>query len=587
MNCYAGKMLFVDLTERQVTIEPLRQEWLRDYWGSWGLALRYYWEEVSPQVAPLAPENALVLMTGTLGGTLVPLSGRMCLVSKSPQTGTVFQSNVGGSFANELKFAGFDGIVIRGRASAPVYLKILNNEVSLEDATNIWGKGIFASDRLLITAAASSEAKTLSIGPAGENLLRYSCIGSEAYRQLGRSGGGALFGSKNLKGIVCRGTGGIQVAEMDEFLQRINLHKTTSLLSEDNLWAYTDGTPILMEATNELGIHPTRNFTAGINDKIKPLASDAMKTAKLGDRACASCPLACGKFTDVNGAQMEGPEYETLNMGGSNCDINDLEQVILFNRLCDDLGLDTISCGSTMAMAMEMTEKGIHDFGLPFGPSRGYLQVVTEIATLSSARGKDLAMGAKGLAEKYCCEELSAQVKGLEMPAYDPRGNYGMGLAYATSERGACHMRAFTVFSKTPFDLKEQVREVVVGQNLNAIKWSLGFCDVWINITPEIMADLLTSGLGQPVTAAELLRSGERIWNLARLFNLRAGFTAADDKLPSKFHQQRRGRGPHGERVFSQADFDLSKSDFYQLRGWGQDAVPSAAKLVELGLEGF
>ena len=587
MNCYAGNMLFVDLTKRSVTVEPLREEWLDDYWGCWGLALRYYWEEVTPQVAPLAPENALVLMTGTLGGTLVPLTGRMCLVSKSPQTGTVFQSNVGGGFANELKLAGYDGIVIRGRASAPVYLKIDNARVSLEDATALWGTGIFEADRRLKTEAASGEAKTLAIGQAGENLVRFSCIGSEAYRQLGRSGGGALFGSKNLKGIVCSGNGGIQVAEMATFLKTIDHHKTTSLLSEENLWAFTDGTPILMEATNEMGIHPTRNFTAGVNQEVAPLASDAMKKAKLGDRACISCPLACGKFTDVNGAQMEGPEYETLNMGGSNCSVNDLEQVILFNRLCDDLGMDTISCGSILGMAMEMTEKGVCDFGLPFGPSRDYLEVVTEIATLSSDRGRQLAQGAKALAEQYQCEELSTQIKGMELPAYDPRGNYGMGLSYATSERGACHMRAFTVFSETPFDLEGQAREVAEGQDLNAVKWSLGFCDVWANLTPEIMADLLSAGIGRTVTAAELLRSGERIWNLTRLFNLRAGFTAADDNLPSKLHKQRHGQGPNADRVFKKEDFELARASYYRLRGWDSDGVPSAAKLAELGLDQF
>lgn len=585
MNCYAGQILFVDLTEHCISAQPLNRDWLTDYWGCWGLALRYYWDEVSPDVNPLAPENSVVLMTGTLSGTLTPLSGRMCMVSKSPQTGTVFQSNVGGSFSNELKLAGYDGIVIRGRASQPVYLKINDNQVSLESAASLWGKGIFETDHLLIAASGLAKAKTLAIGPAGENLLKYSCVGSEAYRQLGRSGGGALFGSKNLKGIVCQGSGGIRVAEMGSFLEKIDHYKHTSLLTDANLWAYTDGTPILMEVTNEMGIHPSRNYTEGINEEIQPLASAAMKKSKLGDRACLSCPIACGKFTDVNGAQMEGPEYETLNMGGSNCSVNDLEQVILFNRLCDDLGMDTISCGNIMAMAMAMTETGRHDFGLPFGPSKAYLDIVTEIATLSTERGRDLALGARDLAEKYQCEDLSTEVKGMEMPAYDPRGNYGMGLTYAVSERGACHMRAFTVFSETPFDLEVQARDVVAGQNLNAVKWSLGFCDVWANLTPEIMADILSTALDKEVTPEELLLSGERIWNLGRLFNLRAGITADDDKLPSKIHKQPLAKGPQQGRIFAKEDFELAKATFYKLRDWGSDGVPSAVKLAELGLD--
>lgn len=584
MNCFAGNMLFVDLTKREISVEPLKQEWIDDYWGCWGLALRYYWEEVSPTVDPLSPENALVLMTGTLSGTLTPLSGRMCLVSKSPQSGTVFQSNVGGSISNELKYAGYDGIVIRGKASSPVYLRIEDDKISLEDASELWGKGIFETDKLLQAALGTEEAKSLTIGQAGENLVKFSCIGSEAYRQLGRSGGGALFGSKNLKGIVCRGTGGVRVADMGAFLKTIDHHKKVSLLDEENLWAYTDGTPILMEATNEMGIHPTRNFTGGVNDNIQPLATDAIKEAKLGDRACASCVLACGKFTDVNGAQMEGPEYETLNMGGSNCDINDLEQVILFNRLCDDLGMDTISCGNIMAMAMDMTEKGRHDFNLPFGPSAEYLKIITEIATLSTERGRDLSKGSKWLAETYDSQDLSTEIKGLELPAYDPRGNYGMGLSYAVSERGACHMRAFTTFSETPFDLDVQARDVADAQDLNAIKWSLGFCDVWATITTEIMADILTVGLGRQVTAEKLLQAGERIWNLGRLFNLRAGITADDDKLPAKILNQGLKNGPNKGRVFSQQDFDYAKATFYRLRGWDDEGVPSTEKLAELGL---
>jgi len=587
MNCFVDKILFVDLTSRQILTAPLNQEWIEDYWGCWGLALRYYWDEVSPTVDPLSPENVLVLMTGALSGTLTPLSGRMCLVSKSPQSGTVFQSNVGGGISNELKFAGYDGIVVRGKASSPVYLKIEDDRVSLEDAGDLWGKGIFETDKLLQTAIGSEEAKSLVIGPAGENLVKFSCIGSEAYRQMGRSGGGALFGSKNLKGIVCRGTGGVRVADMGAFLKTIDHYKKTSLLDEENLWAYTDGTPILMEATNEMGIHPTRNFTAGMNDSIQPLATDAIKAAKLGDRACASCILACGKFTDVNGAQMEGPEYETLNMGGSNCEVNDLEQVILFNRLCDDLGMDTISCGNIMAMAMDMTEKGRKDFKLPFGPSAEYLKVVTEIGTLSTERGRDLAQGSRWLAETYDSQDLSTEVKGLELPAYDPRGNYGMGLSYAVSERGACHMRAFTVFSEAPLDLDVQARDVVDAQNLNAVKWSLGFCDVWANISADIMADILSVGLGKTVTAAELLRAGERIWNLGRLFNLRAGITAEDDKLPQKILNQGLKKGANDGRVFSAEDFEYAKQTFYRLRQWDPEGIPAIEKLAELGLDQY
>jgi len=559
MNLYAGKMLIVNLTEQEISIEPLRREWLRDYRGCWGLALRYYREHVTPGVEPLSPENVIVIMTGPFGGTLIPMSGRFCLVSKSPHTGTVFESNAGGAFGSELKFAGYDGIIIKGQAASLCYLRIMNDEVTLESGEALTGKGIFETERLLQESAGSPEAKTLAIGPAGENGVTYACVGTESYRQLGRGGTGALFGGKNLKGIVCRGTGNIGVADMPAFLKNVDQHKKENLLTDDNLWARTDGTPMLVDVTNEMGIHPTRNFTDGVNDNRHNLNSDAIQTAKLSDRACSSCPMACGKFTHINGVEMEGPEYETLCLAGSNCEVNDLEQVIRFNRLCDDLGLDTISCGNTIGLAMELTEKGYHDFGLKFGDSKDYLKVVSEIATLSTDRGKDLAGGVKKLAGKYRAQDLTAEIKGLELPAYDPRGNYGMGLAYATSERGACHLRAFPLFAEDPFDMEALTREVIDRQNLGAIKWSMGLCDFWGTVTPEIMADLLTSGSGQKVTAEELIIAGERIWNLSRLFNVEAGFGAIDDALPQKIINQPLKKGPHAGRVFKQKDFESAK----------------------------
>lgn len=585
MNLYMGKMLVVDLTAGTVATEPLRRDWIREYWGSWGLALRYYCEAASPEVDPLAPENAVVIMTGPLGGTLVPLASRMCLVSKSPHTGTIFESNVGGSFGSELKFAGFDGIVITGRSPAPVFLKISDGLATLESAEHMVGQGIFETEKLLEAAIGDHDAKCLAIGPAAENLITYSMIGSESYRQFGRGGTGALFGSKNLKGVVCRGTGAVAVADMGAFLERARHYTQNDLLTEDNLWAKTDGTPILVEVTNEMGIHPTRNYTRGVNGRKESLNSDAIQAAKLGNRACSSCPMACGKFTRINSAEIEGPEYETLCLAGSNCEVNDLEAVIRFNRLCDDLGLDTMTCGSTISLAMEMTESGIHDFDLRFGQVEEYLKVIYEIATLSTDRGRDLARGAKYLAAKYGAEALSMEVKGLEMPAYEPRGNFGMGIAYATSERGACHLRAFPIFATDPHDIGTLVSDVVGAQNANGIKWSLGFCDFWGSINTGIEAELMSAGLGEEVTAAELDLAGERIWNLSRMFNLAAGIVAADDTLPRKIMERPLQGGPHEGRVFARGDLTEAMQSYYRERGWDARGIPSAGKLSGLGLD--
>lgn len=584
MNLYAGQVLFVDLTTREIQSRPINQSWLKDYIGGWGLAVRYFNDLVDPKTDPLSPENALVIMTGPLCGTLAPTASRTCLVSKSPHTGTIFESNVGGAFGPELKFAGYDGIVISGQADRPVYLRIEDDKVSLEDASPIWGHGIFETEQWLSESMGNS-VKSLSIGPAGENLIRYACIGSEAYRQMGRGGTGTLFGSKKLKAIACKGTGGVQVADMAIFWGKVTHHKESNLLTDANLWALNEGTPMLVDFTNEIGIHPTRNFTAGVNPKRRALDSEAIGSIKIGDRACASCPLGCGNFTSVNGVQIEGPEYETLCLAGSNCEINDLEQVMRFNRLCDDLGLDTMSTGGTIGLAMELSESGVHDFGIRFGQAEEYLAVVKEISHLSTERGQDLALGAAKLAAKYDAAEEAAHAKGLEMPAYDPRGNFGMGLAYATSERGACHLRAFTILAADPFKLNAMVRDVIDGQNRNAIKWSMCFCDFWGTVDTAIMADLLTAGLGRQISAEDLDKAGERIWNLIRLYNLRAGFTAADDTLSEKLTKQALERGPHDGRVLSEESLEEMKGLYYHLRGWDEGGRPRDEKLRELGLQ--
>jgi len=584
MNLYAGQVLHVDLTNRKAEPKPIRQEWLQDYIGGWGLATRYFYDLVDPKVDPLAADNAIVIMTGPLCGTLAPTASRLCLVSKSPHTGTIFESNVGGAFGPELKFAGFDGIVITGRADRPVYLRIEDDRIRIEDAGEIWGQGIFATEEWMAQTL-GPDVKSLSIGPAGENLLTYACIGSDAYRQMGRAGAGALFGSKKLKAIACRGSGGVQVANMGVFWETVSGHQAADLFTDQNLWAKKTGTPLLIDVTNEMGIHPTRNYSAGVNNSRHKLDSEAIQAVKIGDRACASCPLGCGNFTSVNGIEMEGPEYETLCLGGSNCEINDLEQVMRFNRLCDDKGLDTMSTGATIGLAMELSESGVHDFGLKFGGIQDYLDVVIEIADLSTERGKDLAMGAAGLAAKYGVADQAAHVKGLEMPAYDPRGSYGMGLAYATSERGACHLRAFPIFAEDPFKIKTLTRNVIDQQNANAAKWSMCFCDFWGSVDTAMMADMLTAGLGRQISGQDLAKAGERIWNLNRLFNLKAGFSARDDTLPDKITKQALKKGPHDGRVLSQENLEKMKALYYHLRGWDEDGKPGEVKLNELGLQ--
>jgi aldehyde:ferredoxin oxidoreductase len=584
-NLYAGRMLHVDLTTGTVAAKPLEEAWTRKFIGGWGLGVKYFTEAVDPKIDPLSPQNSIVIMTGPMAGTLAPTGSRTCLVSKSPHTGTIFESNIGGSFGPELKFAGFDGIVITGKADHPVWLKIEDEHVSLQDAAPIWGKGIFETEQWL-DEVMDYDMKSLAIGPAGEHLVPFACVGSESYRQMGRGGGGALFGSKNLKAVAVKGSGGIQVAEIGTFWAKVSQHLENNLMTHENQWAKEQGTPMLVGLTNEMGIHPTRNFSSGVNPHHRGLDVDAVADFRIGDRACATCPLGCGNFTSVNDVMVEGPEYETLCLGGSNCEINQLEQVMRFNRQCDDLGLDTMSTGNTIGLAMELSESGAADLGLAFGDAAAYLQVLEEIAFKSTDRGRDLAMGAARLAEKYGQPHQAAHAKGLEMPAYDPRGNYGMGLAYATSERGACHLRAFPLFAEDPFKLVDLAKSVVAQQNSNAAKWSMCFCDFWGSVTTEVMADLLTAGLGRQVSAKDLDRAGERIWNVIRMFNLAAGFTAADDTLSDKITKQALANGPHDGRKLDLETLEELKAYYYRQRGWDEAGKPKGTKLRELGLAG-
>ena len=581
---YTGKVLHVDLTSRQVESMSLNEEWARDYIGGWGLAARYFTDLTPPKTDPLAPENAMVIMTGPLCGTLAPTSSRTTFVSKSPHTGTIFESNIGGSFGPELKFAGYDGIIITGSSDKPVYLRIENDLVSIEDADPLWGKGIFDTEDWLEETVGYG-AKTLSIGPAAENLVPYACVGSDSYRQMGRGGVGTLFGSKKLKAIACKGTGGVQVFEIGMYMDQVATALSSNLMTADNMWAKDVGTPMLVDVTNEMGIHPTRNFTSGINPKKHSLDSEAINDVKIGDRACASCPLGCGNFTSVNGVQVEGPEYETIALGGSNCDINDMEQVMRFNKVCDDLGLDTMSTGGVLAMAMEMTEEGVHDFGLRFGDAQEAMQVIEEIASMSTERGRDLAMGVARLGQKYQAEDRAAHGKGLEMPAYDPRGNYGMGLAFATSERGACHLRAFPLLAQDPFHIKSMVREVIEQQNQNAAKWSMCLCDFWGTVDLESMAGMLTEGLGRKISAEDLRKAGERIWNMIRMYNYRAGFTAEHDVLSDKVAKKSLKSGPNAGRTFSPETLQEMKDLYYRLRQWDETGWPLEEKVRRLGLK--
>jgi len=582
---YMDKILRVNLTTGNSTTEPLNKEWAREYLGGKGLSIKYLYEELKPGVDPLSADNKLVLMTGPITGTLVPNSGKLAIAAKSPATGTILDCSIGGHFAPELKFAGYDAVIIEGKADKPVYLYIEDDKIELRSAAALWGKGAHETEHLLYDEL--GDVITLAIGQAGENLLSMACISSELYRQAGRGGIGAVMGSKNLKAISVRGSGGIKIPDIRKFSAAMNKIKREDTMTDDNMWAYTDGTPMIVDLSQSTGILPTRNFQEGTFDGYKAINSDAVKRVLKAKKACFACPLACSNYVKMGKTEVEGPEYETLALCGSNCGIGDMEAVIEFNRLCDDHCLDTISAGNTVAFAMEMTEKGIHDFGIRFGDVEKYLTMPTLISTRKGV-GADLALGVKKMAEKFGGGDFAMEVKGLEIPGYEPRGSWAMGLAYGTADRGACHMRAWPAAVEAFGDIdpftSEGKAELVIGmQDSNSVKFSAIWCDFWA-ISTERMAEILTLLLGREFTAAELTIIGERTYNLAHLFNEREGFDRKDDYLPARFHNEKLTTGFTAGKSLPKEEYEKMLSDYYQLRGWDENGKVTAEKKRALNL---
>ena len=584
MEGYKNQVLRVDLSSKSFTTEPLNMEWAKKYIGGKGLGIKYLYEELAPGVDPLSPANKLILMTGPFTGTVVPCSGKLALISRSPATGTILDCSIGGHIAAELKFAGYDAFILEGKAPSPSYLYVENQRVEVRHAGELWGLGSHKTEDIL-REKYGEDVKILTIGPAGENLLPMACISSEYYRQAGRGGIGAVMGSKNLKAVVVKGTLGVKTANMETILDRVQEIMREDTLSETTFWAYTDGTPMIVDLSQSTGILPTRNFQDGTFPGFTGINSDAMKAARAGKKACVSCGLGCGNFTRIGDEVVEGPEYETLALCGSNCGIDDLKAVIAFNKACDDLGLDTISAGNITALAMEMTEKGLHDFGLRFGEVESYLKV-PELMAKKEGIGAELAVGARELAKRYGGQDFAMEVKGLEFPGYEPRGSWSMGLAYATADRGACHMRAWPVADEAYGDLdpftSEGKAELVIGlQHDHAVKFSTILGDFGA-VSLDTLAEVLSLVTGAEFTAAGLEKTGERVVNIARLFNQREGFNVKDDYLPARIFDHPLQSGATEGKVLPREDFEKMRSEFYALRGWQEDGSVGLEKQEDL-----
>ncbi len=597
MDFYQGRVLRVDLTAGTAAVEPLNMEWAERYIGGKGLLFRYMWEYVPKGVDPWSAENPVFLVTGPFAGTSVSTASRLVVGAKSPVTGILDDSYVGGSFAPEMKFAGYDLIIITGKARKPTVLWIKDDKVEFLPAEDrYWGLKTSEIEATL-RGDLDKDAKVLSIGPAGENLLPWACLSTDQFHKAGRAGHGALFGSKNLKAVAIRGTGSVHVGDAKAFLADIFRIHQEHVLTDFNLWANEEGTPILVDPVNGAGAIPTRNWSAGSFEDIANINSEAFQKVKVGNRACYQCAIACRQVHEAGGVKGEGPEYETIALCGPNCGIGDLEALMKFNHACDEWGLDTISSGSVVGLAMDMTEKGIADFGLRFGEPEGYVAAPVLMAKREGV-GAELALGARALAAKYGVPDMAMEAKNLELPGYDPRGAFGMSIAYATSDRGGCHMRAYPIADEVlegtrPADSMEgKAAQVIggnidngfIGQNFSSIKFSGIYCDFWA-VNPDQLCQMFKHVWKREFTDDEIMLIGERIWNLGRLFNLREG--VEPDNLPRRLYvpEEAFKDGPAAGKSIGEQGLKDGIQEYYGLRGWDENGVPTEAKLAEVGVD--
>jgi len=590
---YMGKIIRVNLSTGELKYEDLRWSWVSEYVGGKGLGFRYLYEELKPKIDPLGPENKLIFMTGPLSGTLAPAAGKYVIITKSPHTGTILDSYFGGVFGAQLKFAGFDAIIVEGRAEKPVYIEVEDGNVEIKNADHLWGMGAY--ETINIIKKENRGYSVLAIGPAGERLVKIASVNADIIWNAGRGGAGAVMGSKRLKAIAVRGHAHVPVADEQRFRKAVEELTEKSVLSEANMWAKTDGTPVIVDMSNAVGILPTRYFKSGVFEGHDKINTDVVKAHLAEVRACYACPLACKRLVRVRGEVMKAPEYETLGTAGSNCGVEDFEAVVDFNYICGNLGIDTISTANTIAFIMQLYEDGIlrkenlDGIEANFGSKEALLQLANKIGR-NEGVGKIFSDGVKAAIQKLGVnpQKYAIDVKGSEIPAYDPRGTWGMALAYSTADRGACHLRAWAVsqdaFGKLePKTFKDKPALVKDLEDLNSIKWSLIVCDFWL-INYDEMATLLSPVWGREVKPQELKIIGERIWNLGRLFNVREGFSRKDDKLPPKFFIQPLTGGPTNGVKVSEEEYEKALDEYYTLRGWENNGIPKSETIRRLNL---
>jgi aldehyde:ferredoxin oxidoreductase len=605
MNGWHGKLLRVNLTNQTTSIEDIAPQVCRDFIGGRGVAMYYISKEVDPMVDPLSPDNKLVFAAGPLTASPAPTGNRYMVVTKSPLTGALAHSNSGGDFPTWMKRTGFDLFIFEGKAKEPVYLFVDEDRVEVRSAAHVWGKDVPTTTDTLL-AETNPEARVACIGPAGEHLVLMAAIMNDKNRAAARSGVGAVMGSKNLKAVVAMGNKNPPLADekgMRDLSVTISKEVGADVKKGSNLREY--GTAYVPAVTNTLGILPTHNFLQGTFEHTDKVDGVALKNSYLiRHTPCYRCPISCGRLTEVPDGPYkgkgEGPEYETISSLGTGCGVSNLAALTRANYWCNELGMDTISTGMTIAAAMEMYEKGyigedVIGQPLRFGDHDAVIAMIQKMA-YREGFGNELAEGSYRLCEKFEHPEIAVTTRKQEFPGYDPRGSQGMGLLYATSNKGASHMEGDVAYEEvfgTPVKedglTTEGKAELVKRfEDSFALIDSAGLC-VFLAIRyvfskermvwPVRLSELMNLTTGAGYTPEEIMLAAERVYNIERMFILKAGST--EDTLPYRMLHEPLPDGPARGKV---VELDKMLPEFYQLRGWDKKGWPTKEKLNELGL---
>ena len=594
---YMGKFLDIDLTTEKVQERKTNLNEGKKWIGGKGLGAHILYSNLKADIDPLSPENILLLITGPLTGSSVQTSGRWTVVTKSPHTGIFLDSHVGGKFGHRLKRAGYDYLLLQGKASEPVYLEVTSDRVEIHPAKDYWGKGTYETESLLKKQHPGCEIS--SIGPAGENLVSFANIVTDRTHTAGRGGAGAVAGSKNLKAVVAGGSKTIQAENPDKFKQ-LTRDFTKKVRSNPGVQhRHNLGTVMWVKMSNDAGFLPTHNFQSGVFEHADQISGERMRDEYVvGHTACYRCSIACGKTTRFTegkyaGLEVDGPEYETTALLGASCGLDNLGAIAKANELCDDLGLDTITTGGTIAFAMEATEKGVliqkEIENLQFGNEDAVHQMIHQMAHREGL-GDFFTKGSLSAANKlgHQSADYAIQVKGLELAGVEPRGSFGMALAYSTSDRGGCHQRCWTPGAElsgslTRFSFEGVPKFVKESQDERAACYSLVLCDFLPFEVPE-MVEMLNTATGFDYSVDSYLLTGERIWNLTRMFNVREGITASDDVLPGRFYKEPAPEGDPKGHLIKKDELEKTKEEYYSLRGWDSNGIPTSDKLEALGI---